>query len=426
MSIPAYVVTIAAPSLIFTLLSQPVKRRNILQETALFVLWFAEMGIPIYYAGQFPYLCLISTAAYAWACSMKMGVWLISTMEERRQKPFIYTLLDWRKRTHPITFPAPDDYSKVSLLKTILVFCKHQLIFDTIDFCFNWHDALLPVKCFSSLVSTLLHWVGLTERAAALAPVSPLTYGNILLSITMSTFFCVYIQFQLQVTYDTFMVCFAAVYKLLPILERWQLGQDSKKLNTKNIVQVKAVFRRVRWIRDIKVFIEDTLTMPPLFKNPFSATSLRDFWGKRWHTFYNDAFYRLGYRPIRSVVMLFFNCKPPRWLPALAVFVMSGLMHEYFLLAATGSSVYFGYPLAACGLQLFFFFVQVIAISVGDLGFNKGRLGQMYVIFIMALTSHLFVVPYVLTGYIYMERFSFYRIAVNLYNGNPNIFASIF
>ncbi|KAI8886951.1 hypothetical protein K501DRAFT_164887, partial [Backusella circina FSU 941] len=227
-------------------------------------------------------------------------------MVERRQRPFIYTLLDWRKRTHPPAFakPAPDDYSKVSLIKTIMTFTKHQLIFDAIDFLFNWHDALLPVKCFSALVSKILQFMGLTERAAALAPVTPLTFGNILVSITMSTFFCVYIQFQLQVTYDTFMVFFSAVYKLLPILERWQLGQDSKKLNTKNIAQVKAVLRRVHWIRDIKVFIEDTLSMPPLFMNPWGATSLRDFWGKRWHTFYNDAFYRLGYRPIRSVVML--------------------------------------------------------------------------------------------------------------------------
>lgn len=232
---------------------------------------------------------------------------------------------------------------------------------------------------------------------------------------------------QLQVTCDSIMIVYAIIYKCLPRIEKWLLGKEKLNHDKKNIIKTKATnLKRLKGIRKVKSYIEETLAMPPLFNSPWSAHSLRDFWGRRWHTFYNDCFYRLGYRPIRFTVQLFFNCKPPRWLPALAVFVMSGIMHEYFLFAATGKSLYFGTPLPACGFQFLFFVIQVVAISIGDRFFKGGLLGQAYAIFSMSITSHLFVVPYILTGYLYMERFSFYRIAVNLYQGNPNFYAGIF
>jgi hypothetical protein len=429
MSIPAYIATVFTPSILFTFTSIPVKKRNALQELVLFVLWFTGLSIPIYYAGQFPYLCLMSTSVWAWATSMKMGVWLFSmSMEERRARAFVFTLGDWRSRTIPAPAqkPKPDEYIQPPLMPLLLQCGKHLLIFDVIDFIFNWNDALLPVKVFSALLSKIHMFLGQAERAAVLAPAEPLTLSQILVSIAMSMLFCVYIQMQLQVTYDSILISFASVYKILPYLEKWQLGKDSKKLNTKNIAKTKAILRRVRWIRDLKSYIEDSLTMQPLFDQPWFAMSLRDFWGKRWHTFYNDCFYRLGYRPIRWIMMTIFDCKPPRWLPALAVFVMSGLMHEYFLYAATGSSIYFASPLAACGLQFLFFVVQVMFISIGDTIFSRGILGRLFTVFTMAVTCHFFVVPYVLTGYIYMERFSFNRMFVNIYNGDPNVFASIF
>lgn len=431
MNIPAYVATVFAPSFIFMLLSIPVKRRNIIQEAILALLWFAELTIPIYYAGQFPYLCLMSTSVWAWASSMKMGVWVFSmSIEERRQRAFIYTLADWRKPTIATPTasvkPRPDEYIDTHLCYLIWTIIKHQLAFDAIDFTFNYCDSQRPIRVFSAFLGKILGYLGQSSAAAALAPSEPLSWATIIISILMCMLFCVYIQMQLQVTCDSFMITYAIIYKCLPTLEKWQLGKDSKKLNTKNIAKTKAILKRLGGIRAVKSYIEETLNMPPLFDSPWSAHSLRDFWGKRWHTFYNDCFYRLGYRPIRWVVQLLFHCKPPRWLPALAVFVMSGIMHEYFLFAATGTPLYFGAPLPACGLQFLFFAIQVISISIGDKLFNRGIIGQAYTIFSMAMTSHLFVVPYILTGYLYMERFSFYRIAVNLYQGNPNIFASIF
>jgi hypothetical protein len=433
MSIPAYVITAMAPSFIFMLLSIPVKRKSLLQEITLMLLWLTELSIPIYYAGQFPYLCLMTTSVWAWASSMKMGVWVFSmSLEERRQRPFVFTLTDWRKRSS--TTPAPttlelqvrpdSDYSYVPLVSLLWTTAKHQLTFDTIDFIFNYGDAQRPIRVFSAFLSVIYGFLGQSEKAASLAPAEPLSYTCILISVLMCMLFCVYIQMQLQVTYDTIMIVYALIYKCLPALERWQLGEDSKKLKTKNIAKVKAILRRVRGIRAVKAYIEDTLTMPLLFDSPWSARSLRDFWGRRWHTFYNDCFYRLGYRPIRWAIMSIFGCKPPRWLPALSVFVMSGIMHEYFLYAATGSTLYFGSSLPACALQFLFFVIQVWFISIGDNFFRSGPIGRLYTVFCMAITSHLFVVPYILTGYLYMERFSFYRIGVNLYEGNQNVFAN--
>ena len=434
MSIPAYVATAMTPSFIFMVLSLPVKRRNIIQDALLAVLWFTGLAIPIYYAGQFSYLCLISTSVWAWATSMKMGVWVFSmSMEERRQRPFVFTLSDWRKRNvnAPKTLElepcATSDYvNDIKFGSLLWALLKHEILFDMIDFTFNYADAQRPIRVFSAFMSKIYSILGQTEKAASLAPAEPLTWGCIAISVLMSMLFCVYIQTQLQVTYDIFMITYAVIYKCLPTLERWQLGKDSQKLNTKNIAKSKAILKRIRSIRAVKSYIESTFSMQVLFDSPWTARSLRDFWGRRWHTFYNDCFYRLGYKPIRAAVQLFFNCKPPRWLPALSVFVMSGIMHEYFLYAATGSSLYFGSPLPACGLQFMFFVIQVCGISIGDRFFSRGFLGQLYTVLCMAISCHLFVVPYILTGYLYMERFSFYRIAVNYMRGNPDLFVSIF
>jgi hypothetical protein len=430
MSIPAYVATAMAPSFIFMLISTPVKKRNIFQEVTMASLWFIGLCIPIYYAGQLPYICLISTSVWVWATSMKMGVWVFSmTMEERRSRHFVYTLLDWRKRANnnvpssaEIKKGTTPDYDQVHLGHYVRNYIETILKFDIVEFLFILGDTQRPVRTFTFFIAKFLNSIGYSEKALTIMPQSgndPITVTYILISVVTSMLFCVYIQIQLQVTYDVFMVIFACIYKLLPILERWQLGEDSQKLNTKNIGKTKAILKRVKHIRAVKAYIEDTLSMPPLFSSPWTANSLRDFWGRRWHTFYNDCFYRLGYRPIRWIVMTLFNCKPPRWLPALAVFVMSGLMHEYFLYAATGSSLYFsGNPIPACGIQFAFFVIQVCAISIGDTFFARGFMGRLYTILCMAITCHLFVVPYLLTGYLYMERLSFYRLFFNYYRGN--------
>ncbi|RCI02266.1 hypothetical protein CU098_011789 [Rhizopus stolonifer] len=431
MNISSYVLTAMTPSFVFMLLSLPVKNKNILQESVLALLWMTGLSIPIYYAGRLPYICLMSTAVWTWASSMKMGVWLFSmSMEERRQRPFYMTMLDWRKRsndpptTEEIKSCPTTDHVDIHLRHLIWKFVKHQFYFDAADVVIHLGDAQRIVRVFSAVLSNLFAFLGQKEKADMLAPTEPLTWGNLLVSTLMAMLFCVYIQMQLQVAYDECMIGFGVLYKTMSVLERWQLGQDLGKLHAKNTHKAKMILKRVCVIRAIKSYIEDTLNMPPPFDSPWSAHSLRDFWGRRWHTYYNDCFYRLGYRPIRAAVMFLFHCKPPRWLPALSVFVMSGLMHEYFLVA-TGSKAYLGHPLPACGLQFFFFVIQVLLIGISDKFFSRGPIGRLYTIFCMALTSHFFVVPYVLTGYLHMERLSFFRLVVHLYQGNPNLFASV-
>lgn len=435
MSIPSYVLTVFTPSILFMIISLPVKKRNIIQESILGLLWFTGLTIPIYYAGQFSYICLMATSVWAWATSMKMGVWVFSmNMEERRQRPFVYTIFNWRKSaiitpkdTTTVVQPRPDEYIDTHLGYLIWTLIKNQVMFDIVDIVFNLCNPQRPVKVFSWFLATLLNGLGQHTKAATLMPSDEeITARGIMISVLMCMLFCVYIQLQLEVICDGIKIAYAMLYKCLPTLERWQLGKDQSKLDTKNIVKTKAILKRVRGIRQVKSYIEGILRMPPLFDSPWSAHSLRDFWGRRWHTIYNECFYRLGYKPIRLVIEFIFDCKPPRWLPALAVFVMSGIMHEYFLYAATGNSIYFGTPLPACGWQFLFFVIQVGMICIGDMFFKGGWLGQAYAITSMSITSHLFVVPYILTGYIYMDRLSLYRVLVHLYQGDFNVLSSVF
>ncbi|KAI8979646.1 hypothetical protein BDF20DRAFT_870777 [Mycotypha africana] len=435
-----YVMTVLAPSILFTVVSLPVQKRNLIQDGILALLWFAGLFFPIYYAGQYSYVCSISVSVWAWATAMKMGVWVFCmTMEERQKRPFIYTLSEWRQRLpedsskdQQKAFKSSFDYREIHFARHLWIFIKHQVIFDLIDFIYNYDDAQRPIRVFSAFMSKIYEYAGQMDKAASLASSQAITYTEILISTCQSLLFCVYIQIQLQVTYDALMLMYATIYKCLPYLERWQLGAtDLRDLNSssRNVLETKAILRRVKRIRAVKDWIEDTLTMQPLFNSPWTAHSLRDFWGRRWHTFYNESFYRLGYRPIRWTMLTLFKCKPPRWLPALSVFVMSGLMHEFFLFSASGPRLYTGSSsatLPAGGLQFLFFIVQVFGISIGDRFFRGGPLGRAFTLFFAALTCHLFVVPYLLTGYLYMERFSFLRIVMNLCRGNRNILASTF
>jgi alginate O-acetyltransferase complex protein AlgI len=58
----------------------------------------------------------------------------------------------------------------------------------------------------------------------------------------------------------------------------------------------------------------------PLMQNPIAATSLTEFWGRRWNTAFHELAFRFTFRPLR------------RWTtPAIAtllVFGLSGLIHD--------------------------------------------------------------------------------------------------
>ncbi|KAL4214622.1 hypothetical protein CU097_006641 [Rhizopus azygosporus] len=414
-----YIATTMLPCFMFMLVSIPVKKRNVIQELCLLLLWLIGLSVPIYYAGKLPYVYLISTSVWSWGTSMKMGVWLFSmSMEERRQCPFALTILQWRKERYSekakVDHHPSHVYIDFPLAQYIFSTIKHQIVYDLVEIILRQLDLDRPVRLFSAVI---YHFLGMFFNLSAPETELPFSFGNVALSTCTCILFLVYVQMQLQLTYDVFNILFTLMYKSLPTLEKWQLG--NKAIYTRDVAKTKAALKRIRRIRAVKVYLEQTISMPPAFNRPWCAYSLRDFWARRWHTYYNECFYRLGYQPIRLITMLILGCKPPRWLPALSVFVMSGLMHEYFLYAATGPALYFqGTPIPACFIQFSFFVSQAVFISIGDrLSLSDGFLGRAYAVLIMILTCHLFVVPYLLTGYLYMPRFSFYRTFVNIYQG---------
>ncbi|CAI9086896.1 OLC1v1020819C1 [Oldenlandia corymbosa var. corymbosa] len=71
--------------------------------------------------------------------------------------------------------------------------------------------------------------------------------------------------------------------------------------------------------------------LEPQFDEPYLATSLQDFWGKRWNLMASKILRPTVYDPVRSF------CEPMagrKWSPipaVMATFLVSGLMHEWIL-----------------------------------------------------------------------------------------------
>ncbi|KAB1226993.1 Long-chain-alcohol O-fatty-acyltransferase [Morella rubra] len=79
------------------------------------------------------------------------------------------------------------------------------------------------------------------------------------------------------------------------------------------------------------------LELEPQFNEPYLATSLQDFWGRRWNRVSTSILRTTIYNPISSI---FTRVVGPSWAPlpaVVAAFVVSGLMHEvifYYLTRA--------------------------------------------------------------------------------------------
>ncbi|KAJ0246371.1 Wax synthase domain-containing protein [Hirschfeldia incana] len=69
-----------------------------------------------------------------------------------------------------------------------------------------------------------------------------------------------------------------------------------------------------------------SLELEPQFNEPYLATSLQDFWGKRWNLMVSEILRPTVYEPMLRLPVL-----PKKWAyapAALATFVVSGIMHE--------------------------------------------------------------------------------------------------
>lgn len=91
----------------------------------------------------------------------------------------------------------------------------------------------------------------------------------------------------------------------------------------------------------------------PLFRNPFAAASLRDFWGRRWNIAYTEMMQEAVQRPLRT---------RPR-VATLTIFVFSGLLHEVAISLPV---------MAGFGLPTLYFVLQAIAMAPEKRLFTPG------------------------------------------------------
>jgi hypothetical protein len=111
----------------------------------------------------------------------------------------------------------------------------------------------------------------------------------------------------------------------------------------------------------------------PLMQFPLAATSLSDFWGKRWNAAFNELAFHFAYRPLRR------RTNPAA--AALGVFVLSGLIHELVIsLPAHG-----GY-----GLPTGYFLIQGFGLVLERsrfgrrIGLGQGLRGRLFAMTVTA------------------------------------------
>lgn len=125
--------------------------------------------------------------------------------------------------------------------------------------------------------------------------------------------------------------------------------------------------------------------LEPQFNEPYLATSVQDFWGRRWNLMASNILHPTVYSPVRSISTRFM---PRKWAPipaVLATFLVSGLMHELIL--------YNIGRLRPTGEVMCFFLIHGVSVSVEIVfkkicdgkftlpGFVSGPLTLAYVIY---------------------------------------------
>ncbi|KAM0020382.1 putative long-chain-alcohol O-fatty-acyltransferase [Helianthus debilis subsp. tardiflorus] len=67
----------------------------------------------------------------------------------------------------------------------------------------------------------------------------------------------------------------------------------------------------------------------PPFDEPYLATSLQDFWGKRWNRMVTSILHPTIYDPVRSISLRFVSRKWASLVAIFTTFLVSGVMHEF-------------------------------------------------------------------------------------------------
>jgi alginate O-acetyltransferase complex protein AlgI len=114
----------------------------------------------------------------------------------------------------------------------------------------------------------------------------------------------------------------------------------------------------------------------PLMRGPLLATSLGDFWGARWNTGFHTLAHQFAFRPLHRLL--------GRTLAVLAVFLLSGLVHELVItLPARG-----GY-----GLPTVYFLLQGLGLVLErsplgrKLGLGAGVRGRVFALILVAVSA---------------------------------------
>ncbi|CAF0955621.1 unnamed protein product [Didymodactylos carnosus] len=146
-------------------------------------------------------------------------------------------------------------------------------------------------------------------------------------------------------------------------------------------------------------------TIPELFRSPYLATSPKNFW-KRWHQMYRNTWLHIIYIPISTLIrqlhptstkLIYFG------LPAMAVFLFSGIIHEYI--------VYGAFQIIT-GEQLLFFTMQGIAVNIEHVLVKKCNvtmpnwLGFLLTFLFNGITGIYFVRPWVKSLRLIKMKFS--------------------
>ncbi|KAG0026348.1 hypothetical protein BGZ82_009525 [Podila clonocystis] len=136
---------------------------------------------------------------------------------------------------------------------------------------------------------------------------------------------------------------------------------------------------------------------------PLFAISPDDFW-KRWHHLFQFIWVDLGMKPTRMLVRKYITDKKlahhttatalEMALPVMSVFVLSGLMHEYMILAT--------WPGSSAGYMMAFFLVQGVA-TIASKGVKivlGHRFGGVVPVAVWWVLNVLF---YAVTGFLFLE-----------------------
>jgi hypothetical protein len=152
----------------------------------------------------------------------------------------------------------------------------------------------------------------------------------------------------------------------------------------------------------VGIFWELVFNMKPkeLFNNPILASSPRDFWSRRWNMFFRDFFHKMFFRNHKSISYL------RSTLSALAIFIISGLLHEYTYWSIVGKF---------SGLNFLFFMIHGLA-TTGQVAIQMTfpvlkkiprTVGIFMNLLFLLFTIPLFVGPYISSGYVHKVSLPF-------------------